>query len=143
TGVPREIHVAHRKRIEARLALALEAAREKERHRLSRELHDGVGQRLALLSAEVAAVREALAGSPFMLERMRQIQAHAEEIGAELHRVSHELLPVSLEQNGLAASIRRVCAELSDVHRVRIDLEIGSLPVQFRQDVVLCVYRIA
>src|SRR5215471_1049824 len=37
-------------------------AREQERHRLSRELHDGIGQRLGLLSAELAALREVTAG---------------------------------------------------------------------------------
>src|SRR5262245_25690394 len=94
----RTSYMDQRKPIETQLALALEAARETERRRLSRELHDGLGQRLALLSAEVAALREALAGSPSMLERVRQLQTHAEEIGAELHRVSQELLPVSLEQ---------------------------------------------
>jgi PAS domain S-box-containing protein len=117
-------------------------AHEQERRRLSRELHDGVGQRLALLSAEVALLRRQLTGSP-MLEQVRRVLTHIEDVGAELHRVSHELHPAWLEQLGFPASIRRVCAELSDAHRIAIHLEIGEIPPQLRRDVALCLYRIA
>ena len=43
---------------EEQLRLALIDAHERERRRLSEELHDGVGQRLALLAAELALLRE-------------------------------------------------------------------------------------
>jgi signal transduction histidine kinase len=117
-------------------------AHEQERRRLSRELHDGVGQRLAVLSAEVARLGEQLTGSPPVLEQVRRVSTHTAEVGAELHRVSHELHPAWLEQLGLPTSIRRVCTELSDAHRVTIDLEIGELPADLGQDVALCLYRI-
>jgi len=117
-------------------------AQERERHRLSRELHDGVGQQLALLASEVASLRELVASSPATLERVRQLLRHTEDIGSELHRVCQELLPLSLERFGLAASIRRLCVELSEAHQIRIHLETGSLPSQIGQNVLLCVYRI-
>jgi PAS domain S-box-containing protein len=118
-------------------------AREQERRKLSRELHDGVGQRLALLSAELALLREQLTDSPSVLERVCRSLAYTAEVGAELHRVSHELHPVWLEQLGLPASIRRICAEMSDAHRVTIHLEIGEIPAQLGRDAGLCLYRIA
>jgi len=117
-------------------------AQEHERHRLSRELHDGVGQQLAVLSAELTALREALAGSP-MLERVRRLVTDVEQLGAELHRVSQDLSPISLERVGLAASIRRICAELSDAYPIRIHLELGQLSPQINHDAALCLYRIA
>jgi signal transduction histidine kinase len=117
-------------------------AQERERHRLSRELHDGVGQQLALLSSEVASLRELVASTPATLERVRQLLRHTEDIGSELHRVCQKLLPLSLERFGLAASIRRLCVELSEAHQIRIHLETGSLPSQIGQNVLLCVYRI-
>lgn len=117
-------------------------AQERERHRLSRELHDGVGQRIALLSSEVASLEDLVADSPAMLERVRWVLRHTEEIGTELHRVCQQLLPVSLERLGLVASIRRLCVELSEAHQMRIHLETGSLPTHISQDVALCVYRI-
>jgi PAS domain S-box-containing protein len=118
-------------------------AHEQERRRLARELHDGVGQRVALLSAEMTLLRKQLTGSPPMLEHVRRVLRHIEEVGSELHRVSHELHPAWLEHLGFDASIRRICAELSDTHRIVIHLEIGDIPAQLGQDVALCLYRIA
>jgi signal transduction histidine kinase len=117
-------------------------AQERERHRLSRELHDGVGQQLALLSSEIASLRESVASSPETLVRVHGLLRHTEEIGSELHRVCQELLPLSLERFGLAASIRRLCVELSEAHQLRIRLETGSLPSQIGRNALLCVYRI-
>jgi signal transduction histidine kinase len=56
--------------------------------------------------------------------------------------VSHELHPAWLEHVGFAASIRRLCVELSNAHRIAIELEIGKMPAQLRRDVALCLYRI-
>jgi signal transduction histidine kinase len=124
-------------------AATLIDAREQERHRLSRELHDGVGQHLALLSADLAALRELLCDSPPALERLRRLLTHTEEIGAEVHRVCRDLLPLSLERLGLVGSIRRICAELSSAHRIRIHVDAGDLPDQIDPHAVLCLYRIA
>jgi signal transduction histidine kinase len=99
------------RRNEERLKLALEAA--DERRRLARELHDGVSQRLALLSVELGLLRELLRESSPALEHVDRVLGHTDEVSAELHRVSHELHPALLEHLGLADSIRRVCCELS------------------------------
>jgi len=117
-------------------------AQEQERRRLSRELHDGVGQRLALLSAELAVLRDRLTDSPAALEQVHRALAYTAEVGAELHRVSHELHPAWLEQLGLAASVRRICTEVSVAHRLAIHLEIGEIPQQLGLDAALCLYRI-
>ena len=52
-------------------------AHEQERRRLPRELHDGVGQRLALMSAEVARLREAVIETPPILEQVRRLSEHS------------------------------------------------------------------
>jgi PAS domain S-box-containing protein len=118
-------------------------AHEEERRRLSRELHDGVGQRLALMSVELARLRKEVTGSPPILEQVRRLSEHIEEVGSELHRLSHELHPAWLEQLGLAASLRRICSELSDAGGITILLEIEEIPVVLTNEVALAVYRIA
>ena len=64
-------------------------------------------------------------------------------MGSELHRLSHELHPAWLEQLGLAASLRRICSELSDAGGITILLEIEEIPVVLTNEVALAVYRIA
>jgi PAS domain S-box-containing protein len=69
------------------LRLALEGAR----RRLSGELHDGMGQWLALLYAEFAMLRAQLANSPPAVDRIDELVSHTLEVGAELHRLSRDL----------------------------------------------------
>ena len=142
-GVFLDVTARHRVEQELRdLGGRLIDAHERERRRLSGELHDGAGQRLAVLSAELTMLREQLAGSPLVLDQVDRLLAHAEDIGTELHRLSHHLHPAWLEQLGLSASIRRVCAELSRAHRIAIHLEIAEVPAGLTKDVALCLYRI-
>jgi PAS domain S-box-containing protein len=117
-------------------------AHEEERRRLSRELHDGVGQQLAQLSVELLLLRDG-ATAPSMLEQISHLMEQVGEVGSELHRLSHELHPAWLEQRGLAASVRRVCSELSAAGGITIHPEIEEIPVALTNDVALAMYRIA
>ena len=116
-------------------------AHEWERRRLSGELHDGIGQLVAVLSAELAMLRGQLASAP-LVDQVDRLLAHTEDVGTELHRLSHDLHPAWLERTGLAASIRRVCTELASAHRIAIDVESAEVPAQLTNDVELCLYRI-
>jgi signal transduction histidine kinase len=116
---------------------------EQERRRLSRELHDGVGQRIALVSAELGMLRNELTSVSLVRDRIQGLLECVGEVGCELHRVSYELHPVWLDHLGLSASIRRLCAELSAAHRIAIHLELGEMPAVLMTDIALCMYRIA
>ena len=118
-------------------------AHEQERIRLSRELHDDLGQRLSLLSAEIAILRNQLAGAPPLLEQVAELSHHIQDIGSTLHRLSHELHPAWLEQLGLSASIRRLCEDVARVHHIAMHLEIAEVQSEISRDVALCLYRIA
>ena len=142
-GVFLDITAGHRVESELRdLGGRLIDAHERERRRLSGELHDGIGQRVALLSAELAMLRGQLASAPLIVAQVNRLLAHTEDVGTELHRLSHDLHPAWLERAGLAASIRRVCTELASAHRIAIDVESAEVPEQLTGDVELCLYRI-
>jgi len=143
-GVFVDVSERHRVEEERRdLGGRLINAHETERRRLSRELHDGVGQRLALMSVELARLRQEVIGTPPILQQVRRLSEHIEEVGSELHRLSHELHPAWLEQLGLVASLRRICSELSDAGGISILLEIEEIPAVLTNEVALAVYRIA
>jgi signal transduction histidine kinase len=78
-----------------------------------------------------------------VMEECRRLLAQAVEIGAEIHRMSHELHPVTLEYAGLGASLRDFCDELVTVRHVAVDVDIADLPRTLAPDVALCLYRIA
>ncbi len=118
-------------------------AHEHERIRLARDLHDDLGQRVALLSMAMGALRKQLPASlgP-MNDQLTKLANEAAEIGTELNRFAHELHPARLELLGLEASIRTFCEDLGRSKRMTVDLTIGGLP-PLDTDIALCLYRIA
>lgn len=118
-------------------------AHEEERMRLAQELHDDLGQRLALLSAELGILQQMGARETVILDQVKTISAHVDEIGSALRRLSHELHPVMLEQLGLAVSIGRLCDETAAATRIMIQREIVASSIVLASNVSLCLYRIA
>ena len=102
---------------------------EQERSRMSRELHDDMGQRIGLLSAELGLLRQGLDTAPQHIhDQLDRLSAQAAEIGSELHRFSHELHPVRLEQLGLAASVRALCDDLAAARKISVHLDLVETP---------------
>ena len=87
----------------------LGTAQEDERLRLSRELHDQIGQLLAGLSLGLSAAEDALrrnVAGPDPAARLRPLRRLVEEIGREVHNLALELRPTALDDLGLAAALR-------------------------------------
>jgi PAS domain S-box-containing protein len=124
------------------LSRRLVEAHERERRRLSGELHDNLGQQLALLSAELVLLREHLGNSPPLVDQVDRLLGHTVDLGTELHRLSRDLHPAWLEHIGLSDSVRRVCTDLSRAYRIAIHPEIADVEEALASDVALCLYRI-
>jgi signal transduction histidine kinase len=117
---------------------------EQERARLSRELHDGIAQRIALVAGELAMLRRQLTdASAEIQQHVVSIASAVASIGSDLHRMTRGLHPAGLERLGLVASMRRYCEALANVHRITIDAELDEVPIALDTNVALCVYRIA
>jgi signal transduction histidine kinase len=110
-------------------ARLLERSRElsivEERNRLARELHDAVSQKLfgLVLGAESAATlldRDAGAAA----EQIAQLGELAQDALAELRGLIFELRPASLDEEGLAATLRKQVDMLERVHGRAIELRI-------------------
>jgi PAS domain S-box-containing protein len=118
-------------------------AHEQERSRLARELHDDVGQRLALLTVEFGVLRKRLGSADeHTADALARITGEMATIGLQLHRFSHELHPARLEQLGFEASIRSMCQEISEARGIAIQFTSSTLPEALPADVALCLYRV-
>jgi len=99
-----------------------------ERHRVARELHDAVAQKLfsLRLTAEAAAtlVRRDPARAETEMQEVRRLAAQAAE---ELGQIVAELRPRELADTGLAETLRRRVQLLDRVHEAHVTLE-SSLP---------------
>jgi len=140
------IDVSERKQAEEALkdlGGRLIAAQEEERRRVARELHDDFNQRLAVLSVELEQVKQKLQ-KPLELRRsIERLQEQAQEIAAEIHRLSYKLHPSKLDHLGLAAAVKSLCTDLNESGKIKTEFAQTGFPFALDQDITLCVFRIA
>jgi signal transduction histidine kinase len=118
-------------------------AQEEERKRISRELHDDIGQRVALLAIELEMVRQQLGGKSEIRERIEQLQALTGELGTDLHLLSHALHSAKLKHLGLEAALRELCSRMSNNPGLVVELNCGNASNTVTEDEALVLYRVA
>jgi signal transduction histidine kinase len=82
-------------------------AREEERRRLRRDLHDGLGPRLAALTLRIETARERLASDPLADELLGDLSTSTEDAVADIRRLVYSLRPPALDDLGLAAALHQ------------------------------------
>jgi signal transduction histidine kinase len=83
------------------------SAREEERRRLRRDLHDGLGPVLASQGLKLAAARQLLREKPEVAERLLdEVMSQSENTVAEVRRLVYALRPPTLDELGLVEAIR-------------------------------------
>lgn len=111
-------------------------AQEQERVRIARELHDDIGQRLALLVADLTVAADANA------QDSGRLRAAASQIASDIQTLSHNLHSSKLEYLGMAQAFRHLCSEFGDQHKVAVAFEARDLPSKVQPSASLCLYRI-
>ncbi len=118
-------------------------AQEKERARLARELHDDLSQSIALLSIQLATLRNEPKDLAYVKHQLDQFVSDVERLSGDVRRISHELHPARLTPaRARNSSSCGFCRELSAAHPVDIDFEAENLPRDLPQDISLCLYRV-
>ena len=120
------------------------AAQEQEKQRISRELHDDVGQRLALLRIGLYSVDQTIPVEQSAEHaELRSLLIQLDELALDVRNMSHQLHSSKLHYLGLRAALKEVCQQLIDQHRVAIHLTTNHLPESLSEQVSLCFYRVA
>jgi len=131
---------------EALLAVSgrLITAQEEERARIARELHDDLSQRMALLHVCLEEFKQRIPGLASEVEKqLDNIVKMATEVSSNIHGLSHQLHPAKLDTLGLVGSLRGLCREFSEQHKVQVQFLCGGIPEQTPKDVTVCLFRIA
>jgi signal transduction histidine kinase len=107
----------------------LVAAREEERRRLRRDLHDGLGPQLASLSMKAEAARDLLPLNPARSEALLEdITAQTQEAVTDVRRLVYGLRPPALDDLGLLGALRTQAAH-GDHNGLRVTIDApGELP---------------
>ena len=138
--------ITERKRAEAALANVsrkLIEAQEQERARIGRELHDDIGQRLAMLAIALEQLQqESLALPAEVRNHVGKLLKQTSEIAADIQSLSHELHSAKLQYLGIAAAMRGFCQQFGEQQKVEIGFQSHDLPSPVLPDTALCLFRV-
>lgn len=136
-----------------RLTLALQRSREKlvlareeERRRIRRDLHDGLGPTLASQTLKLDTVLDLLHDDPHTAgQHVKQLKNQTQQMVTDIRRLVYELRPPALDELGLLEALRAHVAQMSGANgRLRISIEAAPEPLPTLPAAIeVAAYRIA
>ncbi|MFZ1081656.1 MAG: PAS domain S-box protein [Candidatus Kryptoniota bacterium] len=142
-----ELNKAARQRTEdlKRFALLAQQAQEEERHRISRELHDDICQRLTALNIGMNVFEDAIGEhKQISLTRLRSVKKEINNLISDVRKMSYNLRPSALDHFGLVSALKMFCAEFEKLQGVKVKFETNIMAHQrYDPDIEIALYRIA
>ncbi len=99
------------------LSKAVIDAEEKERRRISHELHDGLGQLLSTAKLNISVLEEVLPPNEKHLQNALSLLDNAID---EVRTISHNMMPSVLIRLGLISALRELARKISDSNKVEV-----------------------
>lgn len=128
-----------------RSRIALVSAREEERRRLRRDLHEGLGPTLAGVTLGLHAARSQVDSAPAEAEHLLEtLEAQVEQAVADVRRVVYGLRPPALDEFGLLRALQLQASQLQATTPLTVDLDLPEQPIgQLPAAIEVAAYRIA
>jgi PAS domain S-box-containing protein len=127
------------------LSARLLEAEDRERRRISRELHDDVNQEVAALAVDIGRLHTRMEDSylsPFRAE-VRTFHERLVSLSDAVRRLAYGLHPSVLDHLGLAVALRSYCSEFARRQDIEIDFEHRNVDSGISPHVASCIYRVA
>ena len=119
---------------------AMMKGEERERGRLARELHDGIGGMLTAIKMNLSAARKKypeLSGFGALTEITHML----EDTGTEIRKTAHNLMPDVLVHNSLPEALMIYCEHITTNDQLQIDLQFHGALEQLSKATELMLYR--
>lgn len=111
---------------------AVQAAREDERLRMARDLHDDLGQILAGLALELASLESRLLregrSAPWIEDWVISVQSQLDEASASVRRIASGLRAKPLESLGLDRALREAAERFQGQTGIPVEVTVAALP---------------
>lgn len=124
------------------LGAQLISAQEDERRRLSRELHDDMNQRLAMVALEIDSVQRSLPESDPMQKTLHHLNDQVSALSDSVLHLAYQLHPSILDDLGLVVALKSSIKEFSQWENIAVTFQPRDVPHILPQDIASCVYRV-
>jgi signal transduction histidine kinase len=121
----------------------LVVAREEERRRIRRDLHDGLGPALSGVVYQLESARLLIDKEPELAKQtIAGLSGHVQDVVADVRRLVHDLRPPALDDRGLVGALTQQAERMTDTGDLTVSVDaadLGGLPAA----VEVAAYRIA
>jgi signal transduction histidine kinase len=111
-----------------------------ERQRISKELHDGIGQMLTAIRLQVATLSDS--SDPNFKEDKKEVNVMIDDTINEVKRISHNLMPSTISDLGLLLALENLFSKISKNISYNIEYEPIIKSIQFTKQQEIGLYRI-
>ena len=114
---------------------------EKERSRLSKDIHDGLGGMLSSTKMHLSSLIEdntVLKNSASYSKALELIDLTS----LEARKISHNLMPAALEKYGLIEALDGFCKEIDSTNKLKVSFQTFGMEQRLDSNVEIMVYRI-
>jgi signal transduction histidine kinase len=125
------------------LSSQLLRAQEKERRRISLELHDELGQSLSLFKVQLSSAKRKLHPDQIELgETLQETREHLDDVIENVRNLSRDLSPSILEDLGLSAAIEWLLSDFAKHYKISTSYDIENIDNFFSHEHQIIIYRI-
>jgi signal transduction histidine kinase len=125
------------------LSLDASAAREQEKSRIARELHDELGQQLTALKLDVGWLRDHMGtATPDVTGKLESMQGLLDATMASVRRISSDLRPLMLDDLGLTAAAEWLVSNFRTRSGVACELNLGKGDLEIADPYATTVFRV-
>ncbi len=117
-------------------------AREDERRRLRRDLHDGLGPTLAALTLQVDIIRNVLAGGSSADAELLRLRSGVASTVSDVRRIVEGLRPPALDELGLDGALTQLAERLTMGSDVTVEVSIPATLPDIPAAVEVAAYRV-
>lgn len=142
-------NITKRKRIEQQLVaekrkrlFEITEIQEREKKRLARELHDGIGQLIFGTKIQFDALKSKIKTSDSGLKIIDNIDADLKNLIGEIRLLSHRLRPSILDDFGINIALKQLFSQISESKKLQIHAKLFSFPNRIHSMAEIVIYRI-
>lgn len=117
-------------------------SQESERRRIALELHDSLGQTLAVIRNRTL-VGLGAKNVPQALEQLREISEASTLALRETREIAHNLHPAQIENLGLTTALRTLFKSVESATGIKCEADIEEVPASLPYEAAIVIYRIS